>query len=230
MPRYSAMQQFTGAPANAATGGGGGPRYQPQGYNPGSFDRIKGKYRDTRARRYLNRSLVPEEQMRGGRSGFYEGLADETAADPTFRPRMFQGFYEQAGQAIAAPALRDFSQQQAGIMGNIAQRFGGNASSEEARAQTNAADLFSRNLTEALARLAPQAAQTGLESERTLYGQQNAVTAQEDETRRQILAAMGLLGKKPKKKSALSTLGDVVGTVAQVGGAIAKGVSRCPLA
>lgn len=107
----------------------------------------KGKYRDI--------------QGRSARSAGLYDLYGSALADPAAQGRKFQGFFDEAAHGIAAPAMRDFTNQLATVGANTASRFGGNVSSEEQRQTYNTSDLFSRNLSEALARLAPQAAQLG---------------------------------------------------------------------
>lgn len=167
--------------------------------------------------RYLGGRLR-QRGMRAERlaSGYEEGLADPTQAG-----RRFQGFFNEAGTAIAAPAMRDFEQQLGGVRGETAARFGGNVSSEELRNVYNTSDLFTRNLTEALARLAPQAAGLGLDYIGELGQGARGEGAQELET-----AGLGLEAARTREqiRKRGGGIGRFLGTaIGGIGGFLAGG-------
>lgn len=141
-------------------------------------------------------------------SGLY-GLYGSALADPAAQGRKFSGFFDQAAQGIAAPAMRDFTNQLAGVQASTAARFGGNASTEEQRNVYNTSDLFSRNLSEALARLAPQAAQMGQNYTSELGG-----AARGSEQGLDQLLAMFDPKRLAKGKGVLKTLGTLGGAAA----------------
>lgn len=114
-----------------------------------------------RAKQHFAEGQYRDVQQRSDRTAGLYSLYGSALADPAAQGRKFTGFFNEAAQGIAAPAMRDFSQQLATVGANTAARFGGNASTEEQRNVYNTSDLFSRNLSEALSRLAPQAAQMG---------------------------------------------------------------------
>jgi len=114
-----------------------------------------------RAKQQYGKQQYADIGQRADRSGDLYSLYGSALVDPAAQGRKFQSFFDEAAGGIAAPAMRDFNQQLATVGANTAARFGGNASSEEQRNVYNTSDLFSRNLSEALARLAPQAAQMG---------------------------------------------------------------------
>lgn len=99
---------------------------------------------------------------------YLDDLYKKALKNPAAPGQAYQGFFNEAAQGYAAPAMRDFAKTLSGVQANTAARFGGNASTEESRQEYNTSDLFSRNLSEALARLAPQAAQLGLQYTREL--------------------------------------------------------------
>ena len=94
--------------------------------------------------------------------------------NPTKTADMFGGYVKQQAQGITDPAMRDFSQTLDKSRASSAARFGGNGSTEEQRGVYNTSDLFSRNLSEALARLAPESAQLGLQYTGQLGAASNA--------------------------------------------------------
>lgn len=161
-----------------------------------------------------NNDLIPQIEQRTGRSDTLNAAADSALLDPEGQAERYQGIYQQAANAFAAPAMRDFKDQQDQRSANVASRFGGNVSGEEIRQTNQANDVFSRNLTEALAALAPQAAQQGQNYTGQLQDAAGAATGQGDVLRNQLL--QGILGapNKKKKKGLLSGVGNFLGQVA----------------
>jgi hypothetical protein len=135
-------------------------------------------------------------------TGAYD-LYGQALADPAAAGRKFQGFFDEAAGGITAPAMRDFTNQLSTVGAQSAARFGGNASSEEQRNVYNTSDLFSRNLTEALARLAPQAAQLGQNYTGELGTAARGATSELDRL---------IGGYDPEKLKKSNLLGKVVGT------------------
>jgi len=150
---------------------------------------------------------LPERYGRSRRAyDRYEGYLD----DPTSAGRQFQSFFEEAGKGISDPAMRDFTNQISGVQANTAARFGGNASSEEQRNVYNTSDLFTRNLTEALARLAPQAAGLGVEFGGQLGTAAHGAVSEQDQLTQMILAAIE--ANKKKGGGIGGTIGSLAGT------------------
>lgn len=150
---------------------------------------------------------------RMARSDRLAGAADQALLDPTGTADRFGSYFQTAAQGIAAPALRDFANTLSNVQGSTAARFGGNASTEETRNGFNASDLFSRNLSEALARLAPQQAQMGLDYAGQLQGSAAGAAGEEDRLRGDIIQLVGT--QKPAKQKK-SVLGTIAGTAAGI--------------
>lgn len=143
-------------------------------------------------------------------------LYDQNLANPTGAADQFSGYFQKAAEGFAAPALRDFRDSVQGVAGNVASRFGGNASSEEQRQVGQASDSFSRNLTESLSRLAPEALQAGQQYTQMLGDASGGAQDRADRIRQMILE--GVLGIRDKPKS--NTFGQIVGTGLGVAGAL----------
>ncbi len=193
---------------------GGGVQVGQQG-TYGGLGRKYGKTPEV-----FTRQLYGEMPERYGRAERGYGRYENYLEDPTAAGKQFQGFYETAAQGIAAPAMRDFNKELSSVGANVAARFGGNASSEEGRQDYNTSDLFSRNLTEALARLAPQAAQQGLEYGNQLGEAAHGAVGEQDRLTQLILE--GMQTKTPKKSNFLAQL---LGTAANAAMAYASGGS-----
>jgi len=159
---------FVGGPVNVRRGG---PLFQrtrqppaPRFGEPGGPETpYTGLFGSTsRASRRLGRQAYRElpgrykaaQELQERETGYFE--------DPTQFGRQFLPFFQEAAQGITDPALRGFQMQLGDISADVSRRFGGNVSSEELRQSGLASDVFTRNLTEALARLAPEAAQLGV--------------------------------------------------------------------
>lgn len=164
--------------------------------------------------------IDPQLHQRDQRSTALQGQADAALGDPAGQGKLFQDFYQQAANAYAAPALRDFTQSQSRLSANVASRFGGNASGEEIRQTGQAGDMFSRNLTEALAGLAPQAAAQGLQHTGMLSQAAQQSTTDADQLRALLL--QNILGVQDKKG------GGILGALGTIGGGIAGGLFGGP--
>lgn len=121
---------------------------------------LTGKNKKKQRQQYTGYLAGKVGEGAGRVAGYDQGLS-KYFNDPTSGANDYLPFFQKAAGAASAPALRDFTQTQTTLGANIASRFGGNASSEESRQLTNSGDLFSRNLTEALARIGPQAITAG---------------------------------------------------------------------
>ena len=181
----------------------------------GSYQGV-GKFKKAGER--FTQQLYGEMPERYGRSASAYGHLNEYLNDPTAAGKQYQGFFETAARGIADPAMRDFNREVSGVQASTAARFGGNASSEESRQVYNTSDLFTRNLTEALARLAPQAAQLGQNLGNQYQTAASGAVSEQDQLANMILQGIQANKKKPFDWGKL--LGDVGGAAA---GAIAGG-------
>lgn len=161
-----------------------------------------------KAKQRFEKQKYADIGQRHERAGGLYDLYGSALRDPAGTGRQFQGFFDEAAQGIAAPAMRDFDQLLARVGANTAARFGGNASSEEQRNVYNTSDLFLRNLSEALARLAPQAAQLGQSYTGELGTAARGATSELD----QLLAMFD-----PTKLKKGGGLGKILGTAVGVG-------------
>ena len=106
-------------------------------------------------------TLMPEYGIGQQQQGLAQQMYSQALANPTGAADQYGKYFQAAANAYTQPAMQDFNQQLARVQGNTAARFGGNASTEEQRNVYNTSNLFSRNLTNALAGLAPQQAAMG---------------------------------------------------------------------
>lgn len=128
-------------------------------------------------------------------------------ADPSGGASGFQDYYTKAAQAAVAPSERAFNDSIGGVSASIARRFGGNASTEESRVVRGTADDFSRNLTEALARVGPQAVQAGQNRGSQLLSGRNVYGSEGSDISQLILAHL-------QKQKGNSPWGKILGTAA----------------
>lgn len=140
-----------------------------------------------------------------------QGLYDRNLQDPTKAAGRFNEYIATAARGISDPAMRDFNQELSDVGAQTAARFGGNASSEEMRNVYNTSDLFSRNLTEAIARLAPQGAGLGLQYLGELGGAASAAATEEDRLGQMILEGISTQHNVRKRGGGL---GRALGTIA----------------
>lgn len=194
---------FSGIPS-----GSGGSPTDPTGGTPyglywGGSGAMKGFQQG------LSRNLVGRTQREQGLSGLY----DNALANPTGTADLFGKYFQQAAQGYAAPLMRDFTGALSGVAGNVARRFGGNGSSEENRASSLASDLFSRNLSESLAQLAPQQVQAGLAYTGQLGQAQQAAAGQSDILKELLLGSLGQTQGQGSGLNIGSILGSVGGTL-----------------
>lgn len=160
---------------------------------------------------YLRDFLLPQESYRAERQGAANERYDAALADPTGTADQFGKYFQEAAAGFAAPAMRDFTNNVSRVQANTASRFGGNASTAESKDVYNTSDLFSRNLSEAIARLAPQAAGMGLQYTGMLGSAANQATGDRDNLSSLELQGIGMF-PQPKKKA--SALGGLVGAAA----------------
>lgn len=191
----------------------------PPSTGPGGMEgALSRKDPTTAASTYLNRNLLSQEEERQGRMQDRQGAYDRALDDPTGTANLFRSYFDEAARGIAAPAMRDFGNTLAGVQGNTAARFGGNASSLEQKNVYNTSDLFSRNLSDALARLAPQAAGMGLNYTNMLGGAAGEASSERDRLTQLILSGIGQYAQ-PQKRG-----GNLLGALAGgVGGFLAGG-------
>lgn len=166
--------------------------------------------------RFIPRTLGPEGMFRRERARKATSAYDTALDNPTETLGIFRDFYKDTADAYSAQAGRDFQQNIGTVAGNIARRFGGNASSYEQDQVNQAGDIFSRNLTEVLAGLAPQAASQGLAYTGMLGQRADSAIGQQDDITEQILRALGLQREAEKSKGGGlgGFLGNVLGNVA----------------
>lgn len=165
--------------------------------------------------------LLPEEENATLRAHSLAGQYDTALSDPNKTAGLFSSFYNTAAQGIAAPAMRDFRNTLSNVQANTAARFGGNASSEESRNIYNTSDLFSRNLSESLARLAPEAVGQGLQYTSQLGEAAGQSAGERDRLNSLILQGVGMYGQPKKKGNIGGLLGGIAGSIlGPIGGAI----------
>lgn len=167
--------------------------------------------------RFRTRTLVPEAGRRGQRAGERQGAYDAALSDPTGTADLFGDYFQQAAEGYAAPQQRQFQNTVATNAANVAGRFGGNASTIEAGTIRNTADDFSRNLTEALARLAPQQVAAGQNYTSQLGEAAGQAGSEYDRSLQLIMDALGMQRqneKDSKKGGLLGAAGGILGGVA----------------
>lgn len=208
------------APGTPYDFSGSNAKYAPQGQNiygqqgiGGNWEGGKGWYTDSNpARPFAGETLFPEQMEANHAYGKAAQAYDAALANPTGTADLFSKYYQSAANALAAPAMRDFTNTLSGVTGNVAARFGGNASSEESRQAYNTADLFSRNLSESIAGLAPQAAAAGM-----AYTNMLGQATQQYASNRDRLASLilgGLTYQPAKQPGAGSAIGGALGGIA----------------
>lgn len=196
---------FTGTPQPTAQ-----RMQQSRGGAPGSF-------RDQRTQvGYEVNKLRGQLPKRNARENRINDLYDQSLADPIGTADKFKQGFSDYATAWAAPQQREFRDTISGVAGNVAARFGGNASSEEQRQVNAAGDRFSGNLTEGIARLAPEAFQAGAQYTQALGGASEDANARSDRIRALIME--GVLGIRDKQKT--NVFGQIVGAVGGAAGAL----------
>lgn len=183
---------------------------QSRGGAPGSF-------RDQRTQvGYEVNKLRGQLPKRNERENRINDLYDQSLADPIATAGKFEKGFGDAAAAWAAPQQREFANTITGVAGNVAARFGGNASSEEQRQVGKASDDFTRNLSEQIAQLAPQAFQAGQQYTDALGGASRDANERSDRIRQMILE--GVLGIHDKQKT--NVFGQALGAAGAVAGAV----------
>lgn len=172
--------------------------------------------------RFLSGNLAPEAEYRSRRSRGADSAYDDALNDPVGTAGLFRGFYQDAADAFTAQAGRDFQRNIGTVAGNIGRRFGGNASSYEQAQVNKAGDVFSRNLTENLAGLAPQAAAQGLQYTGMLGQRSQNAAGNYDQIQQLILQAL-MQQRNNEKSKGSGLLGKLGGVLGGVGGFIAGG-------
>jgi len=148
----------------------------------------------------------------GGRANEFGGMLQESFRDPTGGANSFLPFFQSAAEGAAAPAMRDFQNVVGTRAANVASRFGGNASTEEQRVVQRTGDDFSRNLTEALARIGPQAIGAAQNRTGQLIGAQGQAGNQQADFLQMLLGAAG------NQKEKGNIWGKLLGTAGGVAG------------
>lgn len=188
-------------------------------YGGGAPTRLTGKRREDLVS--VGRTAEESRRGRGKRAQDIDELLWAAFTSPSGGAEGYLPFFEQAAQGAAAPVLRDFNEIVTSRAANVAGRFGGDPTTEEQRVVRGTADDFSRNLTEALARVGPQAisasqAATGqMLGARSVYGQEEADFMS--------LLLQSALGRKPKESFWGKLAGTVLGTGANVATKFATG-------
>lgn len=166
-------------------------------------------------RRFTTRTLAPDARDRRDRSGRLNELYDAALEDPTATADMYGDYFQQAAEGYAAPQQREFQNTVGRTAANVAGRFGGNASSIELSAVNRAGDDFSRNLTEGLARLAPEQVAAGQRYTDQLGGAAGEAGAQYDRSLMMLMEALQFRREGEKRKSGLlGAVGGIAGGVA----------------
>jgi len=181
----------------------------------GPFVNISGK-RNKDTRRFAESASNRAGVAAGGRQTLQQMLL-QALQDPTGNAEQFQGFFEDAARAGSAAPLRDFQDILQKSQANVAGRFGGNVSSEELRVVDRGSDLFSRNLTEALAQIGPQAVAAGQQQTNFTLGARRLLGQEELDIQSLLLQAI----QGEKKES--NFFGRAVGAVAGGIGGFALG-------
>lgn len=166
------------------------------------------------AYRYGADTLAPDAQRRSNRSRKLNDQFDSALADPTGTADLFGSYFKKAAEGYAAPALRDFQTSVGNVAANTAGRFGGNASTIEQDAVRGASNDFSRNLTEGLARLAPEQVAAGRAYTGQVGQAAEGATGQYDDMLNRLLALLQFRRSGEKGKSGLAgALGGIIGGV-----------------
>lgn len=186
------------------------------GSAPGGRVDLGGAHRDAgyRSQQYVNRKLLNQEAGREATANRRAGRYEDALYDPEGTANRYADIYRKAGEAIAAPAMRDFNQTLARTGANVASRFGGNVSSEELRQGYNTSDLFSRNLGEALARLGGEQVQAGQQWTGQMGDAASQGAAERDRLEQAILQGLGMGRAQKQKKGPLDYLSAVGGAAA----------------
>ena len=164
--------------------GGSGPTRSQEGTPYGEYWGGKG------AMKGFQQGLSGDLVGRTQREQNLSGLFDQYLENPTSAADLYGKYFQQAAEGYAAPALRDFTGAIKGVSANTARRFGGNASTEENRQVSNAGDMFSRNLTESLAQLAPEQVAAGQAYGNQLGTAQANAAGQSDTLKSLLLASL----------------------------------------
>lgn len=162
---------------------------------------------------YAGQTLSPEYQTGQGQQNQAYGMYQQALQNPTAAADQFGKYFQSAADAYTKPAMQQFNQQLAQVQGNTAARFGGNASTEEGRNVYNTSNLFSQNLTNALAGLAPQQVAAG-QNYTSQLGNAYALQSQNQMAlRNAILSGLSPGANQNYVDPGASTLGSVLGTV-----------------
>lgn len=205
-PQAPVVKAFSPVPLGAGN--------NPFNYGAGKATSYGGKgksaYDPYRLAREQYDSLYARGRYAGGREVDANAAYDNALADPTKQAQMFQGFYGDATNAMAAPILRQFQMALGNNVGASASRFGGNTgSTEQAKGEFNTGDVFSRNLAEMIRSQAGASVNAGMDYTNML-GQRAGAAAGTVENNDQLKAGVGQNTKKPKSGVG-SFLGGVLG-------------------
>ena len=204
----------------------------PVNYGLGTLPKLGGGSLND-ARRIRMRTLSPEAEYRRQRSHDTSQRFDTALGDPTGTADMFGDYFQRRADALSAGANREFGRTIGTVSANIGSRFGGNASTYEQSQVNRAGDVFSRNLTEQLAGLAPEQAQLGLQYTGMLGDASAQQTAEYDQILQMIQQALQFQrqGEKDQKKGGIAgAIGGALGGIASgflpgVGDFLARGVT-----
>ncbi len=200
-------------------------RYNTHGGGRAPF-RFSGKSRkDARSIGTHIAGLLPGRASAGGRAG----TALEGFLGGDYGTGLYEDIFAKAAMANAAPIQEQYEDVLGRSSANVARRFGGNPSSEEARIIGTTSRGFGRLLSEQLAAIGPQAVAAAQGQQRLLAGIQAQYAGQESDLLSLLLQAARDQrgGGSPWAKILGTALGAGVGFFAgnpaagaQVGGAV----------
>lgn len=200
----AARQVASGPPAPPARPGYGSGTFSSTGTGKKEFDpekQAQGQYR----------GLQEQQNYRSGREVSSNQAYDDALATPEVQARRFRDIYQEAATAMAAPGQRRFQQDLNSNLGNVASRFGGNASTEELRGAYGISDVFARAMAEQMAQLGVQGANAGMQHTAQLGDRANSAGNGVDNSSQ----LLGLWADKTKKKG--GGFGGFIGTALGAG-------------
>lgn len=172
---------------------------------------------------FAGQTLSNEYQQGMGQQGLAGQMYQQALANPTAAADQYGKYFQQAADAYTKPAMQQFNQDLARTQGATAARFGGNASSEEGRNVYNTSNLFSQNLTNALAGLAPQQVSAGQQYAAQLGNAYALQSQNQMALRNAILSGLSPGANTPYVDPGASIGGSILGAVGGVVGGLTGG-------